>query len=101
MSIEFALTPMKFASPWTFASAALSCLVGAVLSASCALAANQTADITPIQLNSALPYKISVQPYDFGAADLPTLHSYNAAELDGKWIVFAGRTNGLHGFENV
>src|SRR6185503_13983153 len=39
--------------------------------------------------------------YDFGAASLPTLHSYNAAELDGKWIVFAGRTNGLHGFEQV
>jgi hypothetical protein len=65
------------------------------------VAGNQTADVTPIQLNSALPYQISVQPYDFGPADLPTLHSYNAAELDGKWIVFAGRTNGLHGFDVV
>jgi len=63
-------------------------------------AANQTATVTPIQLNSALPYQISVQPYEF-AGDLPTLHSYNAAEYDGKWVVFAGRTNGLHGFDQV
>jgi hypothetical protein len=62
-------------------------------------AANQTPDVTPIQLNSALPYQISVVPYDFGSEPIPTLHSYNAAHYDGKWVLFAGRTNGLHGFE--
>jgi hypothetical protein len=61
-------------------------------------AANQTADITPIQFNSALPYQITLQEYDFGPEELPTLHSFNAAHYDGKWILFAGRTNGLHGF---
>ncbi len=77
-----------------------SCCV-AMLAATAVRADNQTADITPIQLHSSLPYSISVQPYDFGAEALPTLHSYNAAQVDGKWIVFAGRTNGLHGFDQV
>jgi hypothetical protein len=62
---------------------------------------HQTADLTPIQLNSALPYQISLQEYDFGATALPTLHSFNAAHYDGKWVVFAGRTNGMHGFEDL
>jgi hypothetical protein len=32
---------------------------------------------------------------------LPTLHSYAAGHHDGKWILLAGRTNGLHGFDGV
>jgi hypothetical protein len=65
-----------------------------------ALAANQSATVTPIQLNSALPYQISLEVYDF-PDELPTLHSYNAAEYDGKWVLFAGRTNGLHTFDDM
>lgn len=61
-------------------------------------AANQTPDVSPVQLNGPSPFKISVQPYDFGAADLPTLHSFAAGEYNGKWVLIAGRTNGLHGF---
>jgi hypothetical protein len=64
-------------------------------------AANQTATISPIQLNSALPYRVSVEPYDFGAVSLPTVHSYAAGTVDGKWVILAGRTNGLHGFTSV
>lgn len=41
------------------------------------------------------------QLYDFGAAPLPTLHSYTFGQYDGKWILFAGRTNGLHGFSQM
>jgi len=29
---------------------------------------------------------------------LPALHSYSAAEADGKWLLLGGRTNGLHLF---
>ena len=79
-------------------------LVGAsVLLAGCEqlLAANQTPTVSPIQLNSTLPYKISVEPFDFDAAGLPTVHSYAAGIVDGKWVILAGRTNGLHGFTSV
>jgi hypothetical protein len=66
-----------------------------------ARAANQTATVTPIQLNSSLPYQVTVEPYDFGAAALPTLHSFAAGHVNGKWVIIAGRTNGLHGFTAV
>ncbi len=58
---------------------------------------NQTADVSPIQLGG-VPYALNVQTYNFGSADLPTLHSFAAGEFDGKWVLIAGRTNGLHGF---
>ncbi|HEY3394246.1 MAG TPA: hypothetical protein VGK58_16150, partial [Lacipirellulaceae bacterium] len=64
-----------------------------------AAAANQTDTFTPIQINGGLPYRISLQPYDFGARDLPTLHSFAAGNHDGKWVLVAGKSNGLHGFE--
>ena len=64
-------------------------------------AANQTATVTPIELNSQLPYRVSLEPYDFGTAPLPTLHSYAAGMVDGKWVLLSGRTNGLHGFSQV
>jgi hypothetical protein len=67
-------------------------LAGLTRSAS---AANQTPTVSPVHLNSALPYKISLQPFDFGAASLPTLHSFAAGHYDGKWVLIAGRTNGL------
>src|SRR5689334_3795313 len=63
-----------------------------------AMAANQTDTLSPVHVGSSQPYAISVQSVDFGAADLPTLHSYAAGTYDGKWIMLAGRTNGLHGF---
>ena len=68
---------------------------------SVAFAAHQTDTLTPIVLNGSLPYKISLQPYDFGAAELPTLHSYAAGHHDGKWVLISGKTNGLHGFETT
>ncbi len=65
-----------------------------------AWAAHQTDTLTPVSIGG-LPYNISVQKYDFGAADLPTLHSYAAAHYDDKWILFAGKTNGLHTFDTT
>jgi hypothetical protein len=46
-----------------------------------------------------LPYQVTVRPYEFGEDSLPTLHSFAAATHDGKWVLLAGRTNGLHGFD--
>jgi hypothetical protein len=72
-----------------------------VIAAAQLRAANQTPDLSPVQLNGPSPFKVSVQPYDFGAAELPTLHSFAAGEFDGKWVLIAGRTNGLHGFGSI
>lgn len=61
-----------------------------------ASAQHQTADFTPIELNPSLPFQIQVQEYDFGGGELPGLHSYAAGHYDGKWVLLAGRTNGVH-----
>ncbi|TWT97858.1 hypothetical protein Pla108_20110 [Botrimarina colliarenosi] len=61
---------------------------------------HQTADLSPITIGATLPYQLELRETSFGAASLPTLHSYAAAEYDGKWVLMSGRTNGLHGFEN-
>jgi hypothetical protein len=83
---------------YRFASSSFKAIVIAWLHAAAALA-NQTDTLTPVVLNGGLPYKISLQPYDFGSADLPTLHSFAAGHHDGKWVLIAGKTNGLHGFD--
>ena len=72
-----------------------------ILAAAGARAANQTATVSPIQIGSALPYQVTIEPYDFGQTLLPTVHSYAAGHANGKWVVLAGRTNGLHGFTAV
>ena len=60
---------------------------------------HQTQTFSPIGGDDVLPYRIAVRPYDFGDDDLPTLHSFASATYDGKWVLLAGRTNGLHGFD--
>lgn len=57
---------------------------------------NQTEETTPILPGSHLPFEVSIELANFS---LPAgLHSGVEAVYDGKWILFAGRTNGLHGF---
>jgi hypothetical protein len=63
-------------------------------------AAHQTPDFSPVLNDGTLPYRITLEEYDFGQAELPTLHSFVAGHYDGKWVVLAGRTNGLHGFDS-
>jgi hypothetical protein len=63
------------------------------------LAAAQAQAPTPVQLNSALPYRVELRPYSMGAIDMPTLHSFAVGETDGKFVFVSGRTNGLHGFD--
>lgn len=61
-------------------------------------AANQTDTLSPVHVGSSTDYQISLRRFDFGAAALPTLQSFAAAQYDGKWVMLAGRTNGIHGF---
>ena len=63
-----------------------------------ALAQHQTDTFTPVHVGSSQPWQVSLRRYDFGAADKPTLQSFASAMYDGKWVMLAGRTNGLHGF---
>lgn len=64
-----------------------------------ATSANQTADLSPIFSQDSLPFTIGIEQESFS---LPNgLHSYVSAIYDGKWLLLAGRTNGLHGFENT
>jgi hypothetical protein len=40
----------------------------------------------------------SVELVAVNSAALPALHSYSLAQSEGKWLLFGGRTNGLHVF---
>ncbi len=59
---------------------------------------NQTPYTTPVLPNEdSLPFRISIELEDFS---LPQgLHSYVFGSYHGKWLLLAGRTNGLHGFD--
>lgn len=60
---------------------------------------NQTEDLSPIFPESSLPFTIQIEEANFS---LPTgIQGYVSAAYKGKWLLFAGRTNGLHGFSNV
>ncbi|MEX2171619.1 MAG: hypothetical protein WD851_20035 [Pirellulales bacterium] len=63
-------------------------------------AANQTPDLSAIDLTGNVPYRIQLRQFDFGPEEMPTLQSYAAGVHDGKWVLISGRTNGLHGFTN-
>lgn len=61
-----------------------------------AMSPNQTETISPIQNGANLPFQVSVELADFA---LPNgYHSGAPAVYEGKWLLLAGRTNGLHGF---
>lgn len=60
------------------------------------VAANQTSTLSPIVVGGGLPYGLDLRVVDFPADHVPTLHSFVKAQHDGKWILLAGRTNGLH-----
>jgi len=67
--------------------------------------ANQTDDLSPVLPPDSLPYTISIVLSDF---QLPSdnvdsfgIQSYVSATYHGKWLLLAGRTNGLHGFSST
>ncbi len=72
-------------------------LFALIVTGGLAVAQNQTDTFSPVT-NWNGTYNISVQQYDMGSANVPTLQSFAAATYEGEWVVIAGRTNGLHGF---
>lgn len=62
-------------------------------------AQNQTDTLSPIFPEDSLPYTLEITQASFS---LPTgLQATVSAVYDNKWIIIAGRTNGLHGFDNI
>jgi hypothetical protein len=60
---------------------------------------NQTETLSPVLSESSLPFTLELKTASFS---LPTgLQSYASALYKGKWILLAGRTNGLHDFSNI
>jgi len=59
---------------------------------------NQTPTVSPIYPSDELPFNVLIEKTDFS---LPNgIHSYVSAIYDGKWLLLAGRTNGMHTFNN-
>lgn len=62
------------------------------------IAENQTAALTPVLPPDSLPFTIEIK---MGPFALPTgLQSFVDGVYDGLWVLLAGRTNGLHGFDD-
>jgi hypothetical protein len=61
-----------------------------------ATAQNQTTNLSPILSSNSVPFSIQIEQANFS---LPSgLQSYVLGTHDGKWLLLAGRINGLHGF---
>jgi hypothetical protein len=62
-------------------------------------AQNQTEELSPVLPQDSLPFSLKIELAPF---NLPQgLQAYASATYKGKWILLAGRTNGLHGFVSV
>lgn len=59
---------------------------------------NQTATVSPIHSEHTLPLRVAIKTAEFSLAG--GLHSYVFGVHDGKWLLLAGRTNGMHSFNN-
>lgn len=60
---------------------------------------NQTNTLSPVLPENALPFTLQIDVADF---NLPSgIQAFAAATFEGKWLLLAGRTNGVHGFSNI
>lgn len=50
----------------------------------------------PASAQNTLPFSIELE--EVTHSGWPVLHSFAFGKWDGKWVILAGRTNGLHGF---
>ena len=55
------------------------------------------APVSLAQTPALLPFQVDLVEVSFPGA--PALHSFAAAQLDGKWLFIGGRTNGIHSFD--
>lgn len=59
---------------------------------------NQTETYSPIYPESGLPFRVQIEQASFS---LPAgVHSYARGVYNGKWLILAGRTNGMHSFND-
>jgi hypothetical protein len=60
------------------------------------IAQNQTTNLSPVLSSNSVPFRIQIEEATFS---LPSgLQSYVLGTHGGKWLLLAGRINGLHGF---
>jgi hypothetical protein len=56
--------------------------------------------MVPISLaQTPAPLPLQVDLVEVPFAGPPALHSFAAAQLNGKWLFIGGRTNGIHSFD--
>lgn len=59
---------------------------------------NQTDLLSPVLPSDDLPFQVTIEQLDFS---LPNgVHSYASTIYKDKWLILAGRTNGMHTFNN-
>src|SRR5579871_4253171 len=81
---------MKMSRVW------LSCFMFALACSFSAYAQNQTTNLSPILSSNSVPFTIQIDQAPFS---LPSgLQTFVLGTNDGKWLLLAGRINGLHGF---
>lgn len=86
---------------WLAGAVWLGAGVGGASSVGLRAAEHQTAGYTRPLVGSALPYRVMIEEVATGGIDLPNVHSFVAGEVDGEWVLLAGRTNGLHGMTGM
>jgi hypothetical protein len=63
-----------------------------------ARADNQTPTVSPVLTDtSSLPYTVQIRQREMPFT-LPTLQAFSPGQINGLWVLFGGRTNGMHGF---
>lgn len=73
-------------------------VLGLLIAPICLISQNQTKTLSPVLAESSVPFSLTIKQADFS---LPSgLQAYAKAIYNGKWVLLAGRTNGLHGFSN-
>lgn len=71
-------------------------VTGCMLNMPAVYAQNQTPDISPILTEAGVPYRVQIESAGF---TLPNgLQSFESAVHQGRWLLLAGRINGLHDF---
>jgi len=73
-------------------------ILSILLSSSLYAMNNQTSDISPVGFNPSLPFTVNIEAEDFLIPG--GIHSGAHAQCGSYFLFIAGRTNGLHGFNN-
>lgn len=60
---------------------------------------NQTADLSPIAINPPLPFRIVIETESYMVPG--GIQSAAWGDYQGQYIIIAGRTSGLHGFDSI